>query len=86
MLFLLYPRERPGTHCTGGWVDLRVGLNSMEKLTSTRIGSLDSPAHSEALYQSHHSVWRYGFILLESWDTYLIDVFLCYKCLHRYLF
>jgi len=18
----LYPRERPGTHCTGGWVDI----------------------------------------------------------------
>jgi hypothetical protein len=22
----LYPRERPGTHCTEGWVDLRAGL------------------------------------------------------------
>jgi hypothetical protein len=22
----LYPQERPGTHCTGGWVDPRVGL------------------------------------------------------------
>ena len=21
-----YPRERPGTHCTGGWVGLRAGL------------------------------------------------------------
>jgi len=20
-----YPRERPGTHCTGGWMGLRVG-------------------------------------------------------------
>jgi hypothetical protein len=24
----LYPRERPGTHCTGGWVDLRAGLDT----------------------------------------------------------
>ena len=22
----LYPRERPGTHCTGGWVGQRAGL------------------------------------------------------------
>jgi hypothetical protein len=28
----LYPRERaPGTHCIGGWVDPRAGLDSMEK-------------------------------------------------------
>jgi hypothetical protein len=23
----LYPWERPGTHCTGGWVDPRAGLD-----------------------------------------------------------
>jgi hypothetical protein len=27
----LYPRERPGTHCTGGWVGPRVGLDVCEK-------------------------------------------------------
>jgi hypothetical protein len=27
----LYPRERPGTHCTGGWVGLRPGLDSCNK-------------------------------------------------------
>ena len=27
----IYPRERPGTHCTGGWVDLRAGLDSCGK-------------------------------------------------------
>jgi hypothetical protein len=25
------PRERPGTHCTGGWVDPRAGLDVCEK-------------------------------------------------------
>jgi hypothetical protein len=25
-----YPRERPGTHCTGGWVGLRAGLDVRE--------------------------------------------------------
>jgi hypothetical protein len=23
----LYPQERPGTHCTGGWVGSRAGLD-----------------------------------------------------------
>jgi len=26
-LAALYPRERPGTPCTGGWVGPRAGLN-----------------------------------------------------------
>ena len=27
----LYPRERPGTHFIGGWVDPRAGLNGLGK-------------------------------------------------------
>jgi hypothetical protein len=27
MLRLIYPRERPGTHCRGGWVGPRAGLD-----------------------------------------------------------
>jgi hypothetical protein len=27
----LYPRERPGPHCTGGWVGTRAGLDVCEK-------------------------------------------------------
>ena len=27
----LYPRERPGTHCRGGWVGLRAVLDVCEK-------------------------------------------------------
>jgi len=27
----LYPRERPGTHCTGGWVGPRAGLDRCGK-------------------------------------------------------
>jgi hypothetical protein len=34
MLRPLYPRERPGTHCTGGWVGLRAGLDVLEKSRS----------------------------------------------------
>ena len=28
---LLYPWERPGTHCTGGWVGPRAGLDGYGK-------------------------------------------------------
>jgi hypothetical protein len=27
----IYPREIPGAHCTGGWVDSRAGLDGCEK-------------------------------------------------------
>jgi hypothetical protein len=27
----LYPRERPGTHCTGGWVSPRAGMDRCGK-------------------------------------------------------
>ena len=30
----LYPRERPGTHCVGGWVDPRAGWTGAENLAS----------------------------------------------------
>jgi len=26
----LYPRERPGTHCAGGWVGPRAGLDELK--------------------------------------------------------
>jgi hypothetical protein len=42
----LYPRERPGTHCIGGWVDPKA-----ENLASTWIRSPDRPALSESLYR-----------------------------------
>jgi len=35
----LYPRERPGTHCTGGWVGPRAGLDGRKNLVPTGIRS-----------------------------------------------
>jgi hypothetical protein len=32
----LYPQERPGTHCTGGWVGLSVGLERCGKSRAHR--------------------------------------------------
>ena len=45
-----YSRERPGTHCTGGWVGLRAGLDRCGKSRPTGIRSMDRPARSESLY------------------------------------
>ena len=38
----LYPRERPGTHCIGGWVGLRAGWTGAENLAPTGIRSPDN--------------------------------------------
>jgi len=57
-----YPRERPGTHCTGGWVGLRAGLDSCGKSRPNGIRSPDHPAHRQSLYRlrylAHdHRIW-----------------------------
>src|SRR5215468_7776901 len=41
----LYPRERPGTHCTGGWVDPRAGLDVCEKSHPNR-DSIPGPSYT----------------------------------------
>jgi hypothetical protein len=43
---VLYPRERHGTHCTGGWVGPRAALEGAEYLAATGIRSPDRPARS----------------------------------------
>ena len=48
----LYPREGPGTHCTGGWVGPRAGLDGCGKSRPpTEIRSPDRPTRSESLYR-----------------------------------
>jgi hypothetical protein len=37
----LYPRERPGTHCTGGWVVPRAGLDRWEESRPTPLPRFD---------------------------------------------
>jgi hypothetical protein len=54
------PEERaPGTHCLGGWVDPRAGLDDLEKrkfltLLGLELRPLGHPAHSQLLYRLHH--------------------------------
>ena len=45
----LYPRERPGTHCTGDLVGPRAGLERCGKSRPTGIRSPDRPARSQSL-------------------------------------
>jgi hypothetical protein len=49
------PQERTGTHCTGGWVGPRAGLNVCEKFRPRRdffkTRSPDPPARSQSLYR-----------------------------------
>ena len=47
----LYPRERPGTHCTEGWLAPGPVWTGAENLTPTGIRSPDRPARSQSLYQ-----------------------------------
>jgi hypothetical protein len=39
----LYPRESHGTHCTGGWVGLRAGLDVCEK-SRPHLDSIPGPS------------------------------------------
>jgi hypothetical protein len=49
----LYPRERSGTHCTGGWVGSRASLDTCGKSRPppTGIRSPARPARSQSLYR-----------------------------------
>jgi hypothetical protein len=59
----LYRRENPGTHCTGGWVGPRAGLDVCEKSRpSTGIRSPERPARSQSLYWLLRW-WMYSLII-----------------------
>jgi hypothetical protein len=50
------PRERPDTHCTGGWMGLRAGLNrDAENLALTGIRSPDRPALSSQINNNNNN-------------------------------
>ena len=47
----LYPRERPGTHCIGGWLGTRAGLDGRKISSPPGFHPGPSTAHSHSLYQ-----------------------------------
>jgi hypothetical protein len=62
----LYPRERPGTHCTGGWVGPRAGLDFAKNLALTRIRSSDRPARSQSLYRLSYRAYENAWPKLQN--------------------
>jgi hypothetical protein len=64
----LYPRERPGTHCIGGWVCPRAGLDKCGKCHHTGIRFPGHPARIESLYRlSYPSPLRNPRTKIISW-------------------
>ena len=47
----LYPQEKLGTHCTGGWMGLGNGLAGTKNLAPTCIRSPDRPTRSKSLHR-----------------------------------
>ena len=74
----LYPRERRGNHCIGGWVDSGSVWRGAEDLAPTGIRSLDRPARSESLYWLSYPGSLYIYIYI------YIHIIFVYKC-HRFL-
>jgi hypothetical protein len=64
-------RERPGTHCTGGWVGHGAGLDRCGKSRPTGIRSPDLPARSESLYRLRYPGSK-AFYTSEMSHCYLI--------------
>jgi hypothetical protein len=64
---LLYPLERPGTHCTGGWVGPRAGLDVCEKSCPHR-------EHNSIILKDLFNIsdilwsWWQTFCTQEAWD------------------
>jgi hypothetical protein len=56
----LYPRERPSTHCTGGWVSPRAGLDDMiwYDIYLTAIGLTPGGSSAVHIYTQTHRIQR----------------------------
>jgi hypothetical protein len=83
----LYPRERPVTHRTGGWVGPGAGLDRCGKSRPTGIRSPDLPARSESLYRLSYPdsplCIVQSFYSKRWWFIYfLLYVFECKTILH----
>jgi hypothetical protein len=66
----LYPWERPGTHCTGGWVGPGAGLDRYGKSRPTGIRSQDLQARSESLFRLRYP----GSVLKKEIDVFNVGI------------
>jgi len=60
----LYPRERPGTHCRGGWVGLRAGLDGCGKCVPPHWDSIPGPTSPQRVAISTELYRRHSLLLL----------------------
>ena len=61
----LYPQERHGTHCIGGWWASEPVWTGAEKLVPAGIRSPDRPARSELLYRPRYAGSRTSKLILK---------------------
>ena len=85
----LYPRERLGTHFTGGWVGLRAGLDRCGKSHPHRDSIPDRPASSQSLYRlsypAHYMPYIYIYIYTHTHIRYMAKIVYNYKRINRKL-
>jgi len=89
----LYPRERPGSHCTGGWAGPRAGLDG-RKISSQRDSIPDRPAYSSVAIPTelpgpqHKEVICHKLSALTIlWNkTELLDAYVLSSCTASYKF
>jgi len=70
----LYPLKRPGTHCIGGWVGPRAGLDGAENLAPTGIRSQNHPARSESLCLQRYPGQRIARVNIFKYTNILLTV------------
>jgi len=72
----LYPPEKPGTHCTGGWLGPTAGPDGAVNTAPMGIRSSDHPTRSESLHRLSYRGLNLIFILykihLFIWDLKLL--------------
>jgi hypothetical protein len=83
----LYPREIPGTHCTGGWVGPRAGLDVCEKSRPHGIPSPDRPARSQSLHRLSYPAHLYKWwdIEMKLMQDHFAVTHPDFQCSHHFL-
>ena len=61
---LLYPREKPGTHCAGGWVGLRADLDGAENLAPPEFDPRTVLSIAQSLYRLNYPVHKTATVLV----------------------
>ena len=69
----LYPRQRPRTHFTGGWVGPRAGLDGCGNSRPHRDSIPDRPARSQSLYRLSYPA-QIGNLSLHNKHTVELDL------------